>query len=430
MGNCVSADNRKFLEQINKNENNSLSGRYSEFKVFVKQNKKFIPGTLRIGPNEILFIRNKDNIQVWPLNYLRRYGYTCANIFFFECGRRCSSGEGLFTFQSSQSEIIFQLIQQKIQQNYESQRNSRASSIVGNLQKSSTYSISNVQSLRGIQPVQRFCSEGTTKNDYLYPHSTYGENFCYDSCKNEYLFNRLPYTNYYKDRPKSIATSVSHNLRSSPFHPKGSFYVPSKNKLSSSMKNFNSISLLENHILQDDIINEHIISPPNQMSNLTYERKNFYEGNFLPDNKKKYHSYVNVSMLENNDYLFSNIDNVCNGNSLYCEKLDNSAFRYTSNEQSHLPIILPYMYQSSISNSSNTTTRHDLDKIKEVIMPLPTSKRLYNTSNNNTVMKNDSISQKRTSTFGNICLNYALIDIDTSNNEDKRKSNTQINSII
>uniref|UniRef100_A0A0N5BC07 IRS-type PTB domain-containing protein n=1 Tax=Strongyloides papillosus TaxID=174720 RepID=A0A0N5BC07_STREA len=428
MGNCVSADNRKFLEQLSRNENNSLSGRYSEFKVFVKQNKKFIPGTLRIGPNEILFIRNKDNIQVWPLNYLRRYGYTCANIFFFECGRRCSSGEGLFTFQSPQSEVIFQLIQQRIQQNYESQRNSRASSIVGNLQKSSTYGVPSTQSLRGIQPVQRFCSEGTTKNDYLYPHPNYGKNYCYDTYNDEYLLNRLSYSNFLKDRPRSIATSASHNLRASPFQPKP--YICTNNKLSSSMKNFNSISLFENQILQDDIINEHIISLPNPLSNTPYERNNFYEGNFLPD-KKKYHSYVNVSMLENNDYLFSNIDNIYNGNGKYCEKLDKGTF-------CHPPTVSPYMYQSSVSsncysvnsNNSTNTLRHNLDKIKEVVMPLPCNKIHYNKINDDKILKRDSISQKSRPSQGNNFLNYALIDFETTKNEDKKNSNNRINSII
>lgn len=66
-------------------------------------------GWLKISDDEILFIRNSHQPQFWPIAFLRRYGYTCAGIFFFESGRRCASGEGLHTFQSHQAERIFQV---------------------------------------------------------------------------------------------------------------------------------------------------------------------------------------------------------------------------------------------------------------------------------------------------------------------------------
>lgn len=70
---------------------------------------KKILGWLKINDEEILFSRGGNNFQFWPLAYLRRYGYTCSGIFFFESGRRCASGEGLHTFQSHQAERIFQV---------------------------------------------------------------------------------------------------------------------------------------------------------------------------------------------------------------------------------------------------------------------------------------------------------------------------------
>uniref|UniRef100_A0AC35U853 IRS-type PTB domain-containing protein n=1 Tax=Rhabditophanes sp. KR3021 TaxID=114890 RepID=A0AC35U853_9BILA len=133
MGNCISHDNGKLVDQLKKH-NLGLEGRdFVDFKVFIKQNKKFIPGTLRVCQNEIAFLRDKDNIQIWPLSYLRRYGYTCAGVFFFESGRRCATGEGLYTLQSHQAEKIFQCVQKRVQQNIDAYHsNSRASSVASN----------------------------------------------------------------------------------------------------------------------------------------------------------------------------------------------------------------------------------------------------------------------------------------------------------
>lgn len=79
------------------------------FRVFVKKRNKFMPGWLRVGAEDIGFYRAGAPAQCWPLAFLRRYGYTCAGVFFFESGRRCAGGEGLHTFQSHQAEKIFQV---------------------------------------------------------------------------------------------------------------------------------------------------------------------------------------------------------------------------------------------------------------------------------------------------------------------------------
>lgn len=84
---------------------------------------------MKVTPREIIVQRSKTDIIVFPLQYLRRYGkrnlslytilikykgmikfnlgYTSAGVFFFESGRRCSTGEGLHTFQSQYAETIF-----------------------------------------------------------------------------------------------------------------------------------------------------------------------------------------------------------------------------------------------------------------------------------------------------------------------------------
>uniref|UniRef100_A0A915LJ76 IRS-type PTB domain-containing protein n=1 Tax=Meloidogyne javanica TaxID=6303 RepID=A0A915LJ76_MELJA len=92
----------------------NLSNDPTAFRVFIKKKNKFIPGWLKVNDDEILFMRGSSHFQCWSLAHLRRYGYTCSGVFFFESGRRCATGEGLHTFQSHQAERIFHMVQSKI----------------------------------------------------------------------------------------------------------------------------------------------------------------------------------------------------------------------------------------------------------------------------------------------------------------------------
>ncbi|XP_051820273.1 docking protein 1 isoform X1 [Antechinus flavipes] len=58
--------------------------------------------------------QKKDPLLSWPYTLLRRYGRDRA-MFSFEAGRRCPSGPGTFTFQTSQGNDIFQAVEAAIQ---------------------------------------------------------------------------------------------------------------------------------------------------------------------------------------------------------------------------------------------------------------------------------------------------------------------------
>ncbi|XP_063781925.1 docking protein 1 [Pseudophryne corroboree] len=55
----------------------------------------------------------KDPLYSWPYKLLRRYGRDKV-MFSFEAGRRCSSGPGNFTFETSQGHEIFQKVESSI----------------------------------------------------------------------------------------------------------------------------------------------------------------------------------------------------------------------------------------------------------------------------------------------------------------------------
>uniref|UniRef100_A0A3Q2CLA0 Fibroblast growth factor receptor substrate 3 n=1 Tax=Cyprinodon variegatus TaxID=28743 RepID=A0A3Q2CLA0_CYPVA len=62
----------------------------------------------------ILHTRKRDAIR-WPYLCLRRYGYD-SNLFSFESGRRCQTGQ-IFAFKCSRAEEIFNLLQELMQCN-------------------------------------------------------------------------------------------------------------------------------------------------------------------------------------------------------------------------------------------------------------------------------------------------------------------------
>lgn len=71
-------------------------------------------GQLGITRFELTLYRKGKDPTTWPIKCLRRYGYD-ADLFTFEAGRRCTTGEGIYAFRCHRAESLFQTLQSYIQ---------------------------------------------------------------------------------------------------------------------------------------------------------------------------------------------------------------------------------------------------------------------------------------------------------------------------
>lgn len=73
-------------------------------------------GIMELTESElILYTRKRDSVK-WPYLCLRRYGYD-SNLFSFESGRRCQTGQGIFAFKCARAEELFNMLQEIMQNN-------------------------------------------------------------------------------------------------------------------------------------------------------------------------------------------------------------------------------------------------------------------------------------------------------------------------
>ncbi|NWQ59517.1 FRS3 factor, partial [Neopipo cinnamomea] len=73
-------------------------------------------GIMELTQRELILHTHKRDAVRWPFLCLRRYGYD-SNLFSFESGRRCHTGQGIFAFKCSRAEEIFNLLQDLMQCN-------------------------------------------------------------------------------------------------------------------------------------------------------------------------------------------------------------------------------------------------------------------------------------------------------------------------
>uniref|UniRef100_A0A1A7WYY2 Fibroblast growth factor receptor substrate 2b n=1 Tax=Iconisemion striatum TaxID=60296 RepID=A0A1A7WYY2_9TELE len=68
-------------------------------------------GVMELTESElVLHTHRRDDVR-WPYLCLRRYGYD-SNLFSFESGRRCQTGQGIFAFKCCRAEEIFNMLQE------------------------------------------------------------------------------------------------------------------------------------------------------------------------------------------------------------------------------------------------------------------------------------------------------------------------------
>ncbi|KAJ8730820.1 hypothetical protein PYW08_002233 [Mythimna loreyi] len=75
---------------------------------------KIYGSQLEITESDIILYREGRESTVWPLHSLRRYGFE-GDIFSFESGRRCETGEGIYAFRCRRASLLFRTLQQQIQ---------------------------------------------------------------------------------------------------------------------------------------------------------------------------------------------------------------------------------------------------------------------------------------------------------------------------
>ncbi|KAF5889399.1 fibroblast growth factor receptor substrate 2-like, partial [Clarias magur] len=65
---------------------------------------------MELTEDELVLRTHKCDAVRWPYLCLRRYGYD-SNLFSFESGRRCQTGQGIFAFKCARAEEIFNMLQ-------------------------------------------------------------------------------------------------------------------------------------------------------------------------------------------------------------------------------------------------------------------------------------------------------------------------------
>lgn len=103
MGGCLSCPEKETIPD----------NHHSKFKVINVDDdgNELGSGVMELTEAElVLHTHRRDDVR-WPYLCLRRYGYD-SNLFSFESGRRCQTGQGIFAFKCARAEEIFNLLQE------------------------------------------------------------------------------------------------------------------------------------------------------------------------------------------------------------------------------------------------------------------------------------------------------------------------------
>lgn len=69
---------------------------------------------MEITVTDLILHRKGREPTYWPLKCLRRYGYD-SDMFSFESGRRCTTGEGIYAFRCKRADLLFRTLQDYLQ---------------------------------------------------------------------------------------------------------------------------------------------------------------------------------------------------------------------------------------------------------------------------------------------------------------------------
>ncbi|XP_054724242.1 uncharacterized protein LOC129234272 [Uloborus diversus] len=66
---------------------------------------------IQVTDTELVLHQRGERPIIWPLQSLRRYGFD-TELFSFECGRRCTTGPGIYAFKCKEAEALFNALQE------------------------------------------------------------------------------------------------------------------------------------------------------------------------------------------------------------------------------------------------------------------------------------------------------------------------------
>ncbi|KAF8781830.1 Fibroblast growth factor receptor substrate 2 like protein [Argiope bruennichi] len=71
------------------------------------------PGKIEVTDTQLILYQKTNIVVRWPLTSLRRYGFD-SEVFSFECGRRCTTGAGVYAFKCRRAQALFSILQESI----------------------------------------------------------------------------------------------------------------------------------------------------------------------------------------------------------------------------------------------------------------------------------------------------------------------------
>lgn len=163
-------------------------------------------GHIEVSSTNLTLYRKRKPPTQWPLQCLRRYGYE-SDTFIFEAGRRCLTGEGIYSFRCRRAEALFHVLQEYIQESTYNNNNNMTVNSLDDMQMAQERMEADVAELRRGLSHQASGSGGTTHLPNQSPSPT--RNTCsspQEAAGNNYL-EPLPGTGASSHSPSTAAGS-------------------------------------------------------------------------------------------------------------------------------------------------------------------------------------------------------------------------------